>query len=222
MPNKRGIELLPKIKPTRGEKALTLWTQKVGVPFIVGIQLIFLLLLGLQLPLRYGLTTLLASVKEKEILLEYASETETLYRATQTKLAKIAEVKTTLCYSCAVKKVEAITPSAISLTSLTAEEEKITLTAETFQGLLFATYLSNIIKEEAIQAAAITSGSLSPEGLFSFTIELYFDKKELVRSSKEQAHFDKKRLAQSEQAYSDKKELVHLGERAQFDKEKVQ
>lgn len=204
---KRGVELLPEIKPTRRGKALALWTQKAAVPFITGIQIVFLLLLILQLPLRYGLTTLSASVEEKEMLLEYSSETELLHRTTQTKLAKIAEVKTTLCYSCALKKVEAITPSAISLTSLSVEEEKITLAAETYQGLLFATYLSNIIEEEAIEAAAITSGSLGSEGVFSFTMELYFDKK---------------KLAQSEQAYFDKKELVRSSkEQAQFDKEKV-
>lgn len=173
---KRGVELLPKIKPTGWEKTLTLWAEKGAIPFIAAIQILFLLLLLLQLPLRFSLTTLSASVKEHETLLEYAGETETLYRTTQIKLTKIAEVHETLCHSCALKKIEALIPTGISITSFTIEGEKFILSAETYHGSLFASFLSKIIEEEAVKTAAITSGSLNEEGRFSFAIELQLDK----------------------------------------------
>lgn len=176
---KRGVELLPKIKPAGWEKTLTLWAEKGAIPFIATIQILFLLLLVLQLPLRFSLTTLSASVKEHETLLEYKGEAETLYRTTQIKLAKIAEVHETLCHSCALRKVEALVPTGISITSLTIEGEKFTLSAETYHGPLFASFLSKIIEEEAVKTAAITSGSLNEEGLFTFTLELYLDKEKV-------------------------------------------
>lgn len=179
MPNKRGVELLPKIKPTEWEKTLTFWAERGAISFIAVIQILFLLLLVLQLPLRLSLATLSASVKEHETLLDYASETETLYRTTQTKLAKIVEVRETLCHSCALKKVEALIPTGVSITSFTIEGEKFTLSAETYLGPLFASFLSKIIEEEAIKEAAITSGSLDEEGLFTFTIELDLDKEKV-------------------------------------------
>lgn len=176
MTNKRGIEFLPKAPPTRLEKAVTLMAKTAGIPLIIGIQIIFLALLGLHLKLEHDLATLAVSVAEKEERLAQAEELENLFRATQSKLETIATVKEGLCYSCALKTLNQVTPPLISFTTFTLEGEKSSFAAETSHGPSFALFVANLIEEKAIKEAAITSGSLSREGRFAFAMELLFDK----------------------------------------------
>lgn len=176
---KKGIELLKKAPPSKLKKAAATITKVVGIPLIIGIQIIFLALIGFYFKLNRDLTALSASVAEKEAALTQAEELETLLRATQNKLKVIATVKEALCYPCVLETLEEITPALISFTTASLEEEKFSFAAETFHGPSFALFVANLLGEEAVKEAAITSGSLGEEGRFSFTMELLFSKEKV-------------------------------------------
>jgi len=175
----KGIEFLPKVKPPTAEKIATTVVKTVGVPFIILTQIIFLTLLGLHLKLNQDLTTLSASISKQETDLAQAEEIEDLLRSTQSKLQMIATVKEELCYSCALRTFEKITPPRIILTEASLTEEGLSFAAETTHGPSFALLMVNLLEEEAIKEAAITSGSLGKEKLFTFTIELLFNKEKV-------------------------------------------
>jgi len=177
-----GIELLPEVPPAVSEKVLA-GLIKAAVPIAVGVQLLFLLLLGLNLKLDQDLTTLAASVAEKEMALADGEELEDDFRSTQAKLETIAAVKDELCYSCVIQALEEITPPLVTVTTadLTADwshggNGRIALAAKTSHGQSFILFVTNLLNEEAIKEAAITSGNLNKEGYFIFSMELLFDK----------------------------------------------
>lgn len=173
---KKGIELLEKAPPSKLREAVASAAKAVGIPIAIGIQAIFLTFFGLYFKLNQDLTVLSASVAEKEKVLAQAGELEVLLRKTQSKLDTIATVKEAFCYPCALKILEETTPALITFTTASLEGEKFSLAAETFHGPSFALFVANLLEEEAIKEVAITSGSLSGEGRFNFTLELLFSK----------------------------------------------
>lgn len=175
---KKGIELLKRAPPSKLKEAASTAIKVVGIPLGIGIQIIFLTLLGFYLKLNQDLSALSASVTEKETVLAQAAELEALLRKTQSKLEVVATVKGAFCYPCAWEILEKNTPALVEFTTASLEKEKFSLAAETFHGPSFALFIANLLGEEAIKEVAITSGSLSKEGRFNFTLELLFSKEE--------------------------------------------
>lgn len=178
---KRGIEFLKRAPPSKLKKTATTMAKVVGIPLIIGVQAIFLALLGFYFKLNRDFAVLSVSVAEKESALAQAEELEALLRSTQSKLETIATVKEALCYPCALKTLEEVTPALINLTTASLEKEKFSFAAETFHGPSFALFVVNLLEEEAVKEAAITSGDLSEEGRFTFTMELFLDKGKINR-----------------------------------------
>lgn len=176
---RRGIELLPISPPTGRSKIVSFWARTIGIPLILGLQLVFLGAFAFRAKLELDLRVLSSSVKEKEQTLAASTDLEEIFRSTQLKLETIHEVKQKLCYSCTIRKLNEIKPAAVVLTSHSFENEKLSLTAETPPGVFFGSFVSNIVQEKGVQEAALTSGSLNREGNFIFTMELVLDKDNL-------------------------------------------
>lgn len=176
---KKGIELLEKPQPLITEKAAAATAQTFGVPLILLIQAVFLILLGFNFKLHRDIKALSASVADKEGVLAQAQDLENLFLTTQRKLDTIASVRSTLCYPCAFRVLTGVTPALVDINSISLEAEKLTLAADTSHGASFALFVSNLIQEEAIDKAAITSGNLSAEGKFAFTMELVLNKEKV-------------------------------------------
>lgn len=176
---KRGIELLP---PTSGggrSKVISFWARTVGIPLILVLQLFFLGVLAFRVKLELDLRTLSSSVKEKEQILTESADFESTVRKTQLKLETIGQVRQSLCYSCAISKLNQLKPPTVTITNLTLKNSELDLTAETPRGLSFALFSANILKEDWINGASITAGSLSQDGNFVFTMELGLVKEKL-------------------------------------------
>ncbi len=175
------IELLPKKPPPKAKAVVVSVARLIGIPFIILIQTIFLILLGFHLKLEQDLTTLSSSIGRKEGVLAQAAETETLFRSTQSKLEIIATIREGFCYSCAFKVIKRITPPLVTLTGASLKEESLSFTADTPQGLAFARFVTNLLEEESVEEAAITSGILNEKEQLTFTMELSFNKEKLKR-----------------------------------------
>ena len=173
---KESIELLPPLTKTGKAKVISFWARTAGIPLIIILQLTFLGVFAFRAKLGMDLLKLSTSVVEKEKIVADAADFEQTFRKTQRKLEQIAQVGNELCVSCAIETLNKIKPAAVVLNTLSLEGEKIQLIAETPQGLTFATFVANIIEEEGIREALITSGSLNREGNFVFTMELVMDK----------------------------------------------
>ncbi|HLD96585.1 MAG TPA: hypothetical protein VI794_02635 [Patescibacteria group bacterium] len=173
---KEGIELLSPLTKTGKAKVISFWARTAGIPLIIILQLAFLGIFAFRAKLGMDLQKLALSVGEKEKVVADAADFEQTFRKTQRKLGQIALVRDGLCVSCAIETLNRIKPAAVVLNTLSLEGEKMQLIAETPQGLTFATFVANIIKEEGIREALITSGSLNREGNFVFTMELVLDK----------------------------------------------
>ncbi|PIS12540.1 hypothetical protein COT70_00305 [candidate division WWE3 bacterium CG09_land_8_20_14_0_10_47_33] len=179
---KKGIELLEKAPPSKLKQTIVATTKKVGLPLAIAIQLIFLTLLGFYFKLNWDLNALSASIDEKETVLEQGKELETLFRRTQNKLETIAAVKEDFCYPCALKILGKITPALVNFNTVIIEGEKLSIVAETFHGPSLALFVANLLEEKAIKEVVITSGSLSEDGRFNFTMELWFNKAEVTQN----------------------------------------
>lgn len=173
------IELLPSPTATGRSELISFWARAAGIPLIIILQLAFLGIFAFRMKLGMDLQKLSGSIAEKEQVLAEASDFEQTFLKTQRKLEQIAEIQAELCVSCAIETLNKIKPAAVVLTTTNLEGEKLQLVAETPQGLTFATFVANILKEEGIREALITSGSLNREGDFVFTIELGLDKEKL-------------------------------------------
>ncbi|KRT67778.1 MAG: hypothetical protein XU08_C0001G0188 [candidate division WWE3 bacterium CSP1-7] len=173
---KESIELLPPLTKTGKAKVISFWARTAGIPLIIILQLTFLGIFSFRAKLGMDLLKLSTSVVEKEKIVADAADFEQTFRKTQRKLEQIAQVGNGLCVSCTIETLNKIKPAAVILNTLSLEGEKIQLIAETPQGLTFATFVTNIIKDEGIREALITSGSLNREGNFVFTMELVMDK----------------------------------------------
>ena len=173
---KESIELLPPLTKTGKVKVISFWARTAGIPLIIILQLTFLGIFSFRAKLGMDLLKLSTSVVEKEKIVADAADFEQTFRKTQRKLEQIAQVGNGLCVSCTIETLNKIKPAAVILNTLSLEGEKIQLIAETPQGLTFATFVTNIIKDEGIREALITSGSLNREGNFVFTMELVMDK----------------------------------------------
>jgi len=176
---KRGIELLPPVIPTTPERLVSFWVRGVGILLIITLQLLFLGLFAFRVKLGSDLGSLASSVEEKETILVEAAEFEKLFRDTQTRLEKIAEVREELCFSCAIEKLFELKPDLVTLTSLSLEGETLSLSAETPQGAYFALFITKILEEEGIREASLTSGSLNRDGNFAFALELTLNKEKI-------------------------------------------
>ncbi len=175
----RGIELLSPSAPTGRSKIVSFWARTVGIPLILILQLAFLGILAFRVKLELDLHTLSASTGEKEAVLTESAEFENIFRKTQLKLETIEAAKQELCYSCTLQKLDVLKPPPVTITNLSLENEKLTITAETPQGTSFGTFAANIIEEDWIREAAVTSGSLNREGNFVFTMELAVEKEKV-------------------------------------------
>lgn len=176
---KQGIELLSKPAPSEKSTVISFWAKTVGVSLIIGLQLLFLGIFTFRIKLEADLRTLVASVEEKEAILSQSEEFERAFRNTQKRLDLIDKSQLELRYSHTVKKLKTLTPSGVTITSISLEKEALALSAETLKGTSFATFVAKILEEEAIQEASITSGNLDKEGKFAFTMELSLNKDKL-------------------------------------------
>lgn len=176
---KLGIELLPPFIPTGREKIISFWARTIGIPLIIGLQLLFLGLFAFRVKLEIDLRQLAAAVGEKETTQAQAALFEKLFRNTQTKLESIAQSKEELCASCTFEKIYSIKPVLVDITTLALQKEKLNLSAATPQGTSFALFITRILEEDWIRGASLVSGSLNQEGNFSFTLELVIDKEKL-------------------------------------------
>jgi len=176
---RQGIELLPKPTPSGKSVVISFWAKTVGTSLIIGLQLLFLVIFTFRAKLEADLRTLAVSVEEKEAILSQSEEFERAFRNTQKRLELIDKSQLELCYSYTIKKLETLTPSGVTITSISLEKEALVLSAETLKGISFATFVAKIIEEEAIQEASITSGNLDKEGKFAFIMELGLNKDKL-------------------------------------------
>lgn len=176
---KQGIELLSKPAPSEKSTVISFWAKTVGVSLIIGLQLLFLGIFTFRIKLEADLRTLAASVEEKEAILSQSEEFERAFRNTQKRLDLIDKSQLELRYSHTVKKLKTLTPSGVTITSISLEKEALALSAETLKGTSFTTFVAKILEEEAIQEASITSGNLDKEGKFAFTMELSLNKDKL-------------------------------------------
>lgn len=176
---KQGIELLSKPAPSEKSTVISFWAKTVGVSLIIGLQLLFLGIFTFRIKLEADLRTLVASVEEKEAILSQSEEFERAFRNTQKRLDLIDKSQLELRYSHTVKKLKTLTPSGVTITSISLEKEALALSAETLKGTSFTTFVAKILEEEAIQEASITSGNLDKEGKFAFTMELSLNKDKL-------------------------------------------
>jgi len=133
----------------------------------------------LRLKLEADLHRLAASIADKEKVVAAASDFDQTFRRAQLKLEQVAEVRAELCVSCAFETLKRIQPAGIAFTSTRLEGEVLELTAETPRGAAFATFVANILKEEGIREALITSGALNRDGDFVFTMKLVLDKEKI-------------------------------------------
>ncbi|MEX0888130.1 MAG: hypothetical protein WD940_00635 [Patescibacteria group bacterium] len=175
-PARRRIELLPPPAQTGKVKLISFWARTVGIPLIIGLQIVFLGIFALRAKLELDLRRLTASIAEKEAVVTEAQDFEQTFRRTQIKLDQIAKVQAELCVSCAMETLNKIKPAGIVFTTARLEGEKLELIAETPQGISFAAFVANILEEEGINEALLTSGSLNRGGNFVFTMELVLDK----------------------------------------------
>lgn len=175
----RGIELLPTPPPTGRSKIISFWARTIGIPLILGLQLAFLGIFAFRAKLELDLRTLSASVNEKEAVLSESADFEDTFHRAQLKLETIGEVQQKLCYSCTIRTLNKIKPAVVTLTNLSLENEKLTVTAETPPGTSFGIFVTNIIKEKGIKEAVVTSGNRSREGNFVFIMELALDRENL-------------------------------------------
>ncbi len=188
----KGIELISETPPTISEKAISVSMRYLGIPLIIGIQLVFLFLLGFHFKLNQDLVSLAAAVAEKEATLAQGQELEKDFRNTQAKLETITTVKEGLCYACVIQVLEKLTPPLVTITaaeltpSQTGANGEFALAAETYHSPSLILFVANLLDEEAITKATFLSGNLGDNGRFTFTMELLFDQ-ELVetRSSEE-------------------------------------
>lgn len=178
-PEARGIELLPPPTPTGRSKLIAFWARTIGIPLIIGLQLLFLGLFAFRIGLERDLRLLAASVEEKEETLAEAAFSEESFREAQLRLETIERIKKGLCYSCAIKKVEELKPDEITLATILLEGGKLSFSAQTPKGTSFAAFAAEILDEEAIREASITSGILDQEGNFTFTMELVLDEEKI-------------------------------------------
>ena len=116
---------------------------------------------------------------EKEKVVAEASDFEQTFLRTQRKLEQIRLVRKGLCVSCAIETLNRIKPPAVTLITVVFEGEKLQLIAETPQGLSFANFVANILKEEGVREALLTSGNLNRDGDFVFAMQLGLDKEKL-------------------------------------------
>lgn len=175
----RGIELLPTAPPTGRSKIVSFWARTVGIPLIIVLQLTFLVIFAFRVKLELDLRSLSTSVGEKEAVLAQSADFEETFRRTQLKLETVTEVRQKLCYSCTVRTLNEIKPAVVTITNLSIEDEKLALVAETPPGTSFGLFIANIVKEEGIREAAVTSGRVNRLGNFVFTIELALNRESL-------------------------------------------
>jgi len=176
---KPGIELLSTSTPTGKSRAISFWARTAGIPLIIFLQLAFLSIFAFRAKLEMDLKSLTASLAEKEKIVAGASEFEEDFRQAQLKLEKITQVRQELCYSCAIEKLSEIKPAGVIIINRKLEGNKLEIVAESPQGASFPAFVANIFTEKAIRQASLTSGALSREGRFVFTLELTLDKEEL-------------------------------------------
>lgn len=175
-PARRGIELLPPSAPTGKARLISFWARTIGIPLIIFLQLVFIGIFGLRVKLEMDLRQLSASVAEKEKIVAAASDFEQTFRHAQLKLEQVERVRAGLCVSCAFEVLNKIKPAEITFNTTRLEGEKFELVAETPKGSSFANFVANVLKEDGIREALLTSGSLNREGNFVFTMEFVLDK----------------------------------------------
>ncbi|OGC38247.1 hypothetical protein A2V54_03325 [candidate division WWE3 bacterium RBG_19FT_COMBO_53_11] len=174
-----GIELLSPTTSTGKSKLISFWARTIGIPLIIVLQLSFLGIFAFRAKLETDLRKLSASVAEKEKVVAEASDFEQTFLRTQRKLEQIRLVRKGLCVSCAIETLNRIKPPAVTLITVVFEGEKLQLIAETPQGLSFANFVANILKEEGVREALLTSGNLNRDGDFVFAMQLGLDKEKL-------------------------------------------
>jgi len=175
----RRIELLSPSAPTGKTKLISFWARTAGIPLILFLQLAFLGIFAFRAKLETDLVKLSASVAEKEKVVAEARDFEQTFLRTQRKLEQIRLARKGLCVSCAIETLNKIKPAAVTFTAVILEGEKLQLIAETPQGLSFANFVANILKEEGIREALLTSGNLNRDGDFVFAMQLVLDKEKL-------------------------------------------
>jgi len=170
-----GIELLPAPVSAGRTGALSFWARAVGIPLILILQFVSLSVLAFRFKVEQDLKSLSSSVAQKEAVLEQSQELENFLLDTQARLNLVKQVQQTLCSSCAITKVSSLAPSQVQITSFILESNQIELSAQAARGGGFAAFVANILDEEIIKEAAITSGGLDRTGSFIFAMELTLD-----------------------------------------------
>lgn len=176
---RKEIELIPQAAPGGRGAVLSFWAKAVGIPLIAILQLLFLSVFAFRLKIELDLRSLAASVDEKEAILEQSADFETAFRDTQARLNLIAATEQEFCYSCAIQKINALTPIDVALTSVTLSAQTASVSAEAPQGIAFASFVANILEEDTVQEASITSGAIDQDGNFVFSLELTLDREKL-------------------------------------------
>ncbi|NIT03747.1 hypothetical protein GTO10_02325 [Candidatus Saccharibacteria bacterium] len=180
-PTGQAIELLPKAPPSGRSAAVLFWARGLGIPLIIALQLIFFGILAFRVKLELDLRSLATTVQEKEAVLAQTEEFENTFLDMQKRLELISRSKLELCHSCAIRTLENLTPQGVILTGISLEGTKLELSAQTSKGGDFASFVANILEDEAVAEAAILTGGLDAEGKFIFTMELILEKGELLQ-----------------------------------------
>ncbi len=176
-----GIELLPKTPPSGRSRIIEFWGKTIGIPLIIVLQLLSLGMFAFRAKLETDLRNLYPSIEDKEEVVAQSLEFEEVFLDTQQRLNLIAKSKLELCYSCAIKKLEALAPSEVTLTQIKISGTAVEISAKTPKGISFAAFIANILEEDAIKEALLTSGNLNQDGEFLFALNLTLDKTKLQK-----------------------------------------
>lgn len=171
---KRDIELLPKEEWEKTSFGRFLkWALTAGRWIVIITELIVILAFLSRFKLDRDLTELYEDIKQKQTVIESASDFEDKFRFLQKRLATIDGLeKKQLAAEKVIDEIALLTPLDVSLNNLTISGKEISLTATALSEQGLATFLNNFKSSPKFEKLIISDVSSGTEKGVGIQFEL--------------------------------------------------